>query len=128
MQFYEEFGNFGGAGVLIPVVRDGVPEGDQVPAGGDRLIYVDGADRGIAGRFQPAGDGHCAAHLAGVGAGTGYPGDDRRLEPVDRVGADAQQARALSVDSGGRAGLPENILGIVHPRADQKAPADMRLP
>ena len=97
-----------------------------MPVGGDRLIHVDGTDRGIAGRFQPPGDGHRAAHLAGVGAGAGYPDDDRRLQPVDRVGADAQQARALSVNSGGRAGLLEGIPGIVHPRVDQKVPADMR--
>jgi hypothetical protein len=41
--------------------------------------------------------------------GTGHPDDDRRLQPVDRVGADTQQARALSIDSGGGTGLLEGI-------------------
>ena len=99
-----------------------------MPVDGDRLIHVHGTDGGITGRFQPSGDGHRPAHLAGVGAGTGHPDDDRRLQPVDRVGADAQQARALGVYSGGSAGLLESILGIVHPRMDQKVPADMRSP
>jgi hypothetical protein len=40
----------------------------------------------------------------------------------------AQQARALSVNPCGRAGLLEGIPGIVHPRADQKVPAAMRSP
>jgi hypothetical protein len=47
-------------------------------------------------------------------------------QPEDRIGADAQQARALRVNSGGRAGLLKGLPGIVHPRMDQKAPADMQ--
>jgi len=39
-----------------------------------------------------------------------------------------RQARTLSVNSGGRAGMLEGIPGIVHRRTDQKAPADMRSP
>ena len=97
-----------------------------MPVDGDRLIHVHGTDGGIAGRFQPSGDGHRPAHLAGVGAGTGHPDDDRRLQPVDRVGADAQQARTLSVNPGGSAGPFQCVPGVVHPRMDQKAPADMR--
>ena len=73
-----------------------------MPVSGDRLIHVHRTHGGIAGRFQPSGDSHRAAHLTGVSTGTGHPDDDRRLEPVDRVGADAQQARTLSVNSGGQ--------------------------
>jgi len=97
-----------------------------MPIRGDRLIHVHHAHCGILGCFQPPGDTHRPSHLNGVSTGAGHPDDNRRLQPEDRVGADAQQARTLSVNSGGSAGLLESIPGIVRPRVDQKAPADMR--
>jgi hypothetical protein len=51
VQFHQEVGDFGGAAVLIPVVLDGTPEGDQVPIDGNRLIHLHGADSGITDRF-----------------------------------------------------------------------------
>jgi hypothetical protein len=79
----------------------------------------------ITGRFQPPGDSYYPSHMAGVSAGTGHPGDDRGLQPVDRVGADTQQARALGVQPGDGAGPLEYVVGIVHPRMDRRVPADM---
>ena len=97
-----------------------------MPVDGDRLIHVHGTDGGITGRFQPSGDSHRSMHLAGVGAGTGHPDDDRRLQPVDRVGADAQQACSLGVYPGGSAGPFQCVLGVVHACMDGKAPGGMR--
>jgi len=97
-----------------------------VLAGHDRLVDIHHTDGRIVHGLQPAGDRYCPAHLAGIGAGTGHPGDDGSFQPVDGVGADAQQAGTGGVDPGDRAGLLEDVLGIVHPRMDRGVPAAMR--
>ena len=92
----------------------------------DRLIDIHHAHRRVVDGLQPPGDRYGPADLAGVGAGAGYPGDDGGLQPVDRVGADPEQAGAGGVDPGDGAGPLEDVPGIVHPRVDRRVPADMR--
>ena len=103
-----------------------MPERDDVPVSGDRLIHMDGADGGIADRFQPSGDGYCAADVINVSAGAGDPGDDGVLQAVDRVRSQAQQAGAVGVDSGDSARLLKCFLGAVHPFADRMASPGMQ--
>ena len=122
----QDLGDLGDAGVLVAVVGDGFPEGDDVPVDDDRLIDIHHAHGRVVDGLQPPGDGYCPADLIGVSAGTGDPGDDGGLQPVDRVGADPQQAGTVGIDPGDRAGPLEDVLGIVHPRMDRRAPAGMR--
>jgi hypothetical protein len=107
---------------LVEPVR--APEAD-LPGGVRVGMDIHHAHSRITGRFQPPGDSYYPSHMAGVSAGTGHPGDDRGLQPVDRVGADTQQARALGVQPGDGAGPLEYVVGIVHPRMDRRVPADM---
>lgn len=67
-----------------------------------------------AGGFQPSGHGYCAAGVVYAGAGAGDAGDDGGLQAVDRVGAEAQQAGALGVESGDRSCLLERFQAVVH--------------
>ena len=92
MQPGQDGGDLGGARELGAVVGDGLPERDEVAVGDDRLVDVDGADRGVVRGLQPAGDGDGATDRGDVGAGAGDPDDHRGLEVVDRVGAQSQQA------------------------------------
>jgi len=95
-------------------------------AGHNRLIDVHHADGRVVHGLQPAGDRYCLAHLTGIGAGTGDPGDDGSLQPVDGIGADPQQAGTGGIDPGDGAGPLEDVPGIVHPRMDRRVPAAMR--
>ena len=53
----QDRGDLGGARELVAVIGDGLPEGDHVAVGDDWLVDVDGADCGVIGGLQPAGDG-----------------------------------------------------------------------
>ena len=99
MEFADGFGDFGGAGVLVAVIGEGLPESGYVSVCDDRLVYVDfrEADGWVGGRLQPSCDSDCSAGVVEVGAGAGDAGDDGGLEAVDRVGAQAQQAGAVGV-------------------------------
>jgi hypothetical protein len=126
VQLDQDLGDLGDAGVLVPVVGDGVPEGNHVAAGHDGLVDVHHADRRIADGLQPPGDRHGPADITGVSAGARHPGDDGCRQPVDRVGADPQEACTCGVDPGDRAGPLEDVLGLVHPCGDRRGPAGMR--
>ena len=128
MQLDQDLGDLGEAGVLVAVVGDGVPEGDHMLGGHYWLVDIHHADGRVVHGLQPAGDGYGPAHLTGVSAGTGHPGDDGSLQPVDGIGADAQQAGTGGIDPGDRAGPLEYVPGIVHPRMDHTVLADMRSP
>ena len=60
------------------------------------------------------------------GAGAGDSGDDGRVEAVDRVRSQSQQAGTVDVQADGGAGLLECLLGAVHPRLGRVASAGMR--
>ena len=53
---------------------------------------------------------------------------ERVPQAVDRIGSQAQQARAVRVYTGERAGLLERLLGAVNPRADRMATPGMGTP
>jgi ABC-type phosphate/phosphonate transport system ATPase subunit len=49
------------------------------------------------------------------------------VQPVDRIGPQAQQARPIGVYSGGSARLLQRFLEAVHPRVNRMASPDMPL-
>jgi hypothetical protein len=68
VQLEQDLADFGDAGVLVPVVRYGFPEGDYLLAGYDWLTGIHRTPGRVAGRFQPPGDSHGPAHMTGVSA------------------------------------------------------------
>ena len=58
MQFSENFSNLSHTGVLIAIVRYGIPECYDMPVGNHGLVDIRCADCAKIHGFQPSGNGH----------------------------------------------------------------------
>ena len=120
----QNFGDLADGRVLVAVVGDRVPEGHHLLIDDDRLVDVDHADRRIVDGLQPPGDRDGPATWSGAPrrdtrATTGASGDRRRWSRPVAGARRGRRARRWRRPARGRP-------GVVHPRADQGVPADMR--
>src|SRR5581483_220401 len=76
VQFDQGLSDFGGAGVLIAFLGEGLPEGDHVLVDHDWLIDIHGTYGWVIDGFEPSGHVNGLAYLIGISTGTGYPGND----------------------------------------------------
>jgi hypothetical protein len=83
----------------IFVRAEGFSERDGMPRDDKRLVYGGGTNRRITRRFEPSRNGHRLIRRRRIGIRARNAHDNRRVKFVDRVRADAQQARALRAQS-----------------------------
>ena len=114
----QDGGDLRSARELLTVIRDGLPERDHVAVGDDRWS-TSMADCRIIDGCEPAGDGNGAVDGPSVGSGRD-PGYGWGLEPVDRIGTQAEQSGAAGVQADHAARQLECALRAIHDADGQR--------
>jgi hypothetical protein len=80
----QDFRDLRRAGVLVSVVRQGLPERDHAPVDGDWPLNVHYTDGWTLDGVQPSGERYCPFGVIDVSAGAGDAGTDGILQAPDR--------------------------------------------